>query len=127
MGGTALLAILITLAASPDPRPQAITSSTATFFVTVRGSAGEIVRLRSVDVPAGYFATFCTSRLCAPYRVSFVLPKSGRSALKMQIINAISGARPPRKAVVIANGVRAATDFSRGTRTKGADRPERAF
>ena len=125
MAAPALLAIVITLTASPAPGPHAITPGIATFAVTVRGSAGETVWLRSVDVPAGYFATFCTSRICAPDRVSFVLPKSGRSALKMQIINAISGARPPSRAVIIANGVRAATDFSRDTRAKGAATPDR--
>jgi hypothetical protein len=92
-------------------------SGTAKFAVQVNGKGGQTVRLRTVGVPAGYVASFCTNRVCAPYHVSFVLPRSGRESIELQLIENVPGARKPRTVTVAADGAHAVSiAFSRATR-----------
>jgi hypothetical protein len=39
------------------------------FAVRVYGPAGSTVRLVARDVPRGWIASFCTPRVCSPFRV----------------------------------------------------------
>jgi hypothetical protein len=65
--------------------------------------------LRAVDVPTGYLASFCTRRVCAPFRVTFVLPRSGRESIELQLIENDPGARRPMLVRVAADGARSAS------------------
>jgi hypothetical protein len=87
------------------------------FSVVVRGKAAQTVRLRAVGVPAGYLASFCTKRVCAPFRVSFALPASGRESIELALIENVPGVRKPVSVTVAAPGARPASiAFARGTR-----------
>jgi hypothetical protein len=74
------------------------------------------VHLRAVGVPAGYIASFCTRRVCAPFAVTFALPTSGRDAVELQLIENTPGAPPPHTVTVAAGSARASIAFRRGTR-----------
>jgi hypothetical protein len=81
----------------------------ATFAVTVRGRPGQPVHLRAVHIPRGYLASFCTARICAPVRVSFDLPRSGRESIELRLIQEALGAPRPGAVTVAADGARSAT------------------
>ncbi len=98
-----LVGLLIALA--PLAGPQR--SESVTFSVDISGTAGEGVRLRAVGVPNGYIASFCTRRVCAPFRVAFALPNSGRESIELQLIENVPGTPRPKMVSVAADGARA--------------------
>lgn len=112
----AMLSLSLFLGPYVGPPLNASIPGTSKFLVTVRGRAGQRVILRAVDVPAGYVASFCTDRVCAPFRVELALPYSGRQAIELQLIANEPNAREPRTVVVTANrSQRAAIAFKRAT------------
>jgi hypothetical protein len=109
---SAMIAVVaLTLALTPFSGPVALTSapSSAKFSVAIRGSAGQHIRLRTIGVPPGYIASFCTDRVCAPFRVTLALPASGRASIELQLIENTPGARKPRTVTVAADGARSAS------------------
>jgi len=78
----------------------------AAFHVGVSGRAGQEVRLRADGIPPGYIASFCTPRVCAPFRVTLALPASGRATIELHVIQTIPRSAPPRIVTVTAAGAR---------------------
>ena len=112
------LALVLQLEPYAGPPLSGSVPGTAKFGVRLRGAPGATVRLRATNVPAGYLATFCTNRVCAPRRVTLVLPHSGRQTIELQYVGTRPAAPPPRLAEVAADGARAATlPFARATRS----------
>ena len=114
------IVIALVLALTPYAGPQArasAASASVKFSVIIRGKAGQVVRLRAVGIPAGYIASFCTKRVCAPFRVALALPASGRESIELALIENVPGARKPRSVTVAAAGARPSSiAFARGTR-----------
>jgi hypothetical protein len=105
---TLVIAPLV-LALSVRTAPPASTAPAQTkfaFTLRVRGRAGQPVQLRAIGVPPDYIASFCTDRVCAPFAVTFVLPRSGRSAIELALIENRTGAPRPLRVTVAANGAR---------------------
>ncbi len=84
--------------------PSGAEPSTIAFRVDISGGAGQRIMLKTVDLPGGYIATFCTLRVCAPFQVSFRLPVWGRDRIEMQLIKTLATAPRPRSIGVSVNG-----------------------
>jgi len=112
--GVELLALVLALAPFTGPAPNGSLPGTAKFSVKVSGTPGQTVRLRAVGVPRGYIASFCTSRVCAAFHVSFELPKSGRESIELQLIENVAAVPKPKVVTVAADGAHASSiAFSR--------------
>jgi hypothetical protein len=55
------------------------------YAVRVKAPAHSIVRLRAVDVPAGWLASFCTPHLCSPFAVSLPV-RTGVAAIQISYV-----------------------------------------
>lgn len=112
-----MLALLVLgLAPYTGPVLPGSVPGTSKFGVSVSGTPGTTVELRAVGVPKGYVASFCTSRVCAPFHVSLALPQSGRQRIELQLIKNDPDAQGPRSVTVRAGRTATATiAFSRGT------------
>ena len=110
------LAVALSLGPFTGPSLSGSVPGTAKFAVGVRGRPGASVRLRAVGVPRDYIASFCTDRVCAPYRVTFVLPRAGKQTIELQFIQKTDGARPPARVAVEADGtVRRSIAYARAS------------
>jgi hypothetical protein len=102
-----LIGLVITLAQSaPMHAGSSLHAGSTTFTVRLSGKPEQTVHLRAVGIPSGYIASFCTRHLCAPFRVAFALPKSGRDSIELQVIENVDGSVPPRTVSVAAAGAR---------------------
>jgi hypothetical protein len=97
-----LLGLVLALAPFGGP----VRTDSVAFSVGVSGKPGQFVRLRAVGIANGYIASFCTPHVCAPFRVAFALPRSGRESIELQVIRNVPGAAPPRTVTVAAAGAR---------------------
>jgi hypothetical protein len=102
MFGLPLLGLIIALTPFGGP----VRADSVAFSVGVSGEPGQVVRLRAVDLASGYIASFCTPHVCAPFRVAFALPRSGRESIELQVIRNVPGAAPPKSVTVAAPGAR---------------------
>lgn len=55
------------------------------YAVRVTAPAGSTVRLRAVDVPAGWVASFCTPRVCSPFAVRLPV-RTGTAAIQLSYV-----------------------------------------
>jgi hypothetical protein len=76
----------LALALTPHPVARNRDGAVARLLVHVSGKPGARVRLESAGLPQGWLATFCTSRVCAPRRVSVELPRSGSLNIEVHLI-----------------------------------------
>jgi len=65
------------------------------FAVRVTAPAGTLVRLSALDVPRGWSASFCTPRVCSPFRVTLPL-RTGTGTIQLSYVRAVAGAAPLR-------------------------------
>lgn len=110
-----MVGLVLALSPYSGPPINGSISDSAKFSVAIRGNAGQVVVVRAVDLPKGYIASFCTARVCAPFRVTFALPKSGRERIELQLIENEAGATKPTTVSVRADGATASIRFSRGS------------
>jgi hypothetical protein len=105
--GLPLVGLVIMLAASgPMHAGSSVHADSTAFTVRLSGRPEQTVHLRAVGIPSGYTASFCTRHLCAPFRVAFALPKSGRDSIELQVIQNVDGLPPPRTVSVASPGAR---------------------
>ena len=99
------------------PLPGAV-AGTPKFGVRIEGRPGSRVVLRSMGLPAGWLASFCTKRVCAPFKVFVDLPASGRETIELQLVqNDPKVPEPGVVSVIAAPGSRKASiEFSQATR-----------
>jgi hypothetical protein len=69
--------------------------ATRSYAVRVTAPPGSTVRLAALDVPAGWIASFCTPRVCSPYRVTLPVP-AGRATIQLSYVRERADARPLR-------------------------------
>jgi thiol-disulfide isomerase/thioredoxin len=78
--------------------------STIKYRLAVAGNAGASVNLSTEGLPKGWVASFCTDRLCAPFKVGITLPASGVKVIEFQLIPDSPGAAEPRVTVLANDG-----------------------
>jgi hypothetical protein len=82
-----ILAIL-TLMLAPWHGPSLPTANPAAarYKLTVHGGAEQRVELRADGLPAGWVASFCTARMCSPFRYGMQLDHRGTGVIEFQAI-----------------------------------------
>ena len=68
-------------------------ASTLKYRLVVAGSPGRTVALTTSALPPKWIASFCTDRVCAPFRTTVSLPASGVKVIEFQLV-------PPRPSAV---------------------------
>jgi hypothetical protein len=82
---------------------QATSEMAAKYRLEVTGRPNSTLRLRAVDVSAGWLAAFCTPRLCSPQRIDIRLPASGNAVFQFELIRE-SDSAPKRSGATITDG-----------------------
>jgi thiol-disulfide isomerase/thioredoxin len=82
--------------------------STIKYRLAVAGSPGASVDLAAKGLPKGWVASFCTDRLCAPFRVQVALPASGVKVIEFQLIPDKPGDPEPRVTIEATDGASSA-------------------
>jgi hypothetical protein len=112
----AVVATVLALAPYRGPAQRGALPGSRSFALSIAAQPGKHLRLRAVDVPAGFVAAFCTSRICAPFAVPLLVPPTGRTTIEMQLVRNDDGATTPRTVTVASDdGARAAIAYRRGT------------
>ncbi len=95
---------LVSLAPWTGPELPGSIASTAKFRLVVAGVAGRSIALRAADVPHGWVASFCTDRVCAPFKTTVALPPSGIKVIEFQIISPSGRGGAPKVRVTGRDG-----------------------
>jgi len=77
---------LVSLAPWTGPDLPGSIPNTVKFRLVVAGVPGRSVALRTADVPHGWVASFCTDRVCAPFKTTVALPASGVKVIEFQLV-----------------------------------------
>ncbi len=78
--------------------------NTIKYRLVVAGSAGHNVALRTSGVPKGWVASFCTDRVCAPFKTTVALPSSGVKVVEFQLVPPQAKAATPKIRVTSNDG-----------------------
>jgi hypothetical protein len=78
--------------------------NTIKYRLVVAGAAGKNVALQANGVPKGWVASFCTDRVCAPFKVSVAIPPSGVKIIEFQLVPPEAGAKPSKVRVTGTDG-----------------------
>jgi peroxiredoxin len=80
--------------------------NTFKYRLVVAGPSGRTVALTASGVPKGWVASFCTDKVCAPFRTSVALPDSGVKIVEFQLIPPQAKASAPKVRVTGNDGGR---------------------
>ena len=83
--------------------------NTTKYRLVVTGTAGRSVALHTSGVPKGWVASFCTDRVCAPFRTTVVVPESGVKIIEFQLVPPTDRAAVPRVRVTSTDGAHEST------------------
>lgn len=78
--------------------------NTIKYRLVVAGTAGTSVALTTAGVRKGWVASFCTDRVCAPFKVSVNIPASGVKIIEFQLVPPDKGAQPGKVRVIGNDG-----------------------
>jgi hypothetical protein len=78
--------------------------NTIKYRLVVAGVAGHNVNLTAADVPKGWVASFCTDKICAPFKVSVAIPDSGVKVVEFQLVPPQAKSAAPRVRVIGNDG-----------------------
>jgi hypothetical protein len=78
--------------------------NTIKYRLVVADVAGRSVTLRTSGVPKGWVASFCSDRVCAPFRVSVAIPESGVKVVEFQLVPPAAKAPAPKVRVSGSDG-----------------------
>jgi peroxiredoxin len=81
--------------------------NTIKYRLVVAGHPGDNVSLKASDVPSKWVASFCSDRVCAPFRVSVTIPDGGVKVVEFQLVPPGAKAAAPRVRVTGTDGGRA--------------------
>ncbi|GAC1551567.1 MAG: hypothetical protein NVS3B16_26280 [Vulcanimicrobiaceae bacterium] len=95
---------LVSLAPWTGPDLPGSIPNTTKYRLVVAGIAGRSVALRSADVPKGWVASFCTDRVCAPFKTTVSLPASGVKVIEFQLVPPDAKAAVPKVRVAGRDG-----------------------
>jgi peroxiredoxin/Flp pilus assembly protein TadD len=80
--------------------------NTIKYRLVVAGAPGHNVSLKANDVPNRWIASFCSDRVCAPFRVSVVIPENGVKVVEFQLVPPGAHTPAPRVRVTGTDGGR---------------------
>jgi thiol-disulfide isomerase/thioredoxin len=88
----------LSLAPWTGPDLPGSVTSTYKYRLVVAGSPGKTVALSASGLPKRWVASFCSDRVCAPFRTTVALPESGVKVIEFQVIpqTAVPGSRTIR-------------------------------
>jgi len=78
--------------------------NTIKYRLVVADVAGRNVALKATNVPKGWVASFCSDRVCAPFRVSIAIPPSGVKVVEFQLVPPGAKRPAPRVRVTGTDG-----------------------
>jgi peroxiredoxin/tetratricopeptide (TPR) repeat protein len=78
--------------------------NTIKYRLVVADVAGRNVALATSGVPKGWVASFCSDRVCAPFRVNVAIPASGVKVVEFQLVPPSAKAVAPRVRVTGTDG-----------------------
>jgi hypothetical protein len=105
-----LLAIVLTLSAwHGADLPSAPTVHAVKYRLSIKGTPGAHVHLRTSGVARGWLAAFCTSKICSPGQTWLDLPRSGSYALQFELIRQLDNAPPKSGARILSDDGSAVT------------------
>jgi hypothetical protein len=85
----------LSLAPWTGPDLPGSVSSTYKYRLVVAGTPGKTVALAASGLPKRWVASFCTDRVCAPFRTTVALPESGVKVIEFQVIPQAAAASAP--------------------------------
>jgi hypothetical protein len=97
-------ALIVSIVPWKGPEAPGSIPDTIKYRLAVRGVAGRSVALRASGVPKGWVASFCSDRVCAPFRVRIALPASGVKVVEFQLVPPVPKALPPKVTVTGNDG-----------------------
>jgi hypothetical protein len=78
--------------------------NTLKYRLLVAGTAGKHVALHAADVPKGWVASFCSDRVCAPFKTNVAIPSSGVKVIEFQLVPPGQRGDPGKVRVVASEG-----------------------
>jgi peroxiredoxin len=78
--------------------------NTIKYRLVVADVAGRNVALEATGVPKGWVASFCSDRVCAPFRVSVSIPESGVKVVEFQLVPPAGKPPSPKVRVTGSDG-----------------------
>jgi peroxiredoxin/tetratricopeptide (TPR) repeat protein len=78
--------------------------NTLKYRLVVAGAAGKSIALHAADVPKGWIASFCTDRVCAPFKTNIALPQSGVKVIEFQLVPPGARTDPGKVRVIASDG-----------------------
>ena len=104
-----MLLPLITLALAPWRGPSLPTAApnAAKYKLTVRGPSEDRIELRADGLPKGWVASFCTQKVCSPFRYTMELSDRGTGVIEFQAIRTDDSAPPHVRVVITTTGAKA--------------------
>ncbi len=80
------------------------TPNTLKYRLVVAGAPGKTLALHAADVPKGWVASFCSDRVCSPFKLSLTVPASGVKVIEFQLVPPDAKAKAPSVRVVATDG-----------------------
>ncbi|MDP9018638.1 MAG: hypothetical protein M3N19_09995 [Candidatus Eremiobacteraeota bacterium] len=71
---------------SPRPQLPGSVPYARKYAIAISGTPGSVVRLRALNIPPNWVASFCTARVCAPFAVTIRIPVGGHDLTEFQLI-----------------------------------------
>ena len=96
----------VSLAPWTGPDLPGSSTSTIKYRLALTGAAGSALKLSVSGLPAHWIASFCTDRVCAPFRTTVVMPPDGVKIVEFQVVPTGRAAHPVRVRVDAALGTR---------------------
>jgi peroxiredoxin len=78
--------------------------NTIKYRLVVAGTPGHNIALAATDVPSHWVASFCSDRVCAPFRVSILIPESGVKVVEFQLVPPAGKVPAPKVRVTGSDG-----------------------
>jgi hypothetical protein len=85
----------LSLARWTGPDLPGSVASTYKYRLVVAGTPGRTVELSAAGLPKRWIASFCSDRMCAPFRTTVALPASGVKVVEFQVIPQSAAAQSP--------------------------------
>jgi thiol-disulfide isomerase/thioredoxin len=76
----------VSLAPWTGPELPGSIPNTIKYRLVVAGPAGKSLDLHAMDVPKGWVASFCSDKVCSPFKVAVVVPPAGVKVIEFQLV-----------------------------------------